>query len=285
MKKVIALLTLFGFFLNAVTAQYSNEYSTCSSKDCASCFITKLENVGSYTKVTFKYASIMSAPIWIEEGGYILDKRTNTQYALRNAQNIGIGKRNKVNVPAGEILTYYLYYDQIPESATFLDIMETTQPGGFNYYNIRLNNSGIYGVYNFADGSSDFIRNNYSAIQRNKEAQAQKKETNAAIGIGVGVAAAAAAAAIAVGVTQSKAESQYYRLQITNKHTDPRNIYVAGEYIGKVPARSTTTFTLSRTKYGRIESVQASGYFFSPNRESGTINSKPGADQLITFTF
>ena len=287
MKKTLLLFALIGFIINVSNGQYSNDYSTYNSKDCESCFLVKIESAGSYTKVTCKLASLNSTQIWIEENGYILDKRTNMRYMLRDVQNIGIGKRNKVKVDAGEIKTFYLYYDLLPETANFLDIMETPQPGGFNYYNVMLNSSGEYGVYRFYDGSADYIRQNYETIQRNKQEQETKRENNTALGIGLGVAAAATAAAIAVGVTQSKAsaQSQYYRLQITNKHTDSRNIYVAGEFIGVVPSRSTKTFTLPREKYGYIESVQASGYLFYPNRESGSISSKPGSDQLISFTF
>lgn len=293
MKKRFFILISAVFFTvfntSNINAQYNSysqsEFSTYSTSDCENCFLTKIENVGSYTKVTFKYAATNYSTIYIAEGGYILDKRTNEHYMLRDAKNINIGNRHKTDVEPGNILTYTLYYDQIPEFSNFLDIMETPQPGGFNFYNIRLNGSGTPNVYTFNDNSADFIRQNNALIQRNIQARDERRETNAAIGIGVGVAAAAAAAAIAIGVTQGKAGNQDYRLQITNRHTDARKIYVAGEYIGIVPARSTKTFTLPRTKYGRIDSEQASGYLFFPNRENGYINQKPGPDQLISFTF
>lgn len=77
----------------------------------------------------------------------------------------------------------------------------------------------------------------------------------------------------------------YYYLTVTNTHSSPRNISIEGKYIGQVSGHSTKTFKLKRTLYGKISSVQASGYLLSPNKESGIIQNKPNANDKLTISF
>lgn len=66
-------------------------------------------------------------------------------------------------------------------------------------------------------------------------------------------------------------EGDWY-LTVRNTHSSPRKIYINDKYIGLVPGYGEATFNVSTKVYGAVESVQASGYIFTPNKEHAHVS-------------
>ena len=74
-----------------------------------------------------------------------------------------------------------------------------------------------------------------------------------------------------------------YFLQITNTHSDPRNVYVDGYYFGQVPGKNTKRIEVITTCYRKIKLEQAKGYLMSPNIENFTLENRPNASSVINI--
>lgn len=90
-------------------------------------------------------------------------------------------------------------------------------------------------------------------------------------------------------VFEDNTESEYkklirnsvYHIEFYNQHSDPRNIYLNGEFIGKVSGYGSRTFTVPIDEYGNLKSIQASGYLIHPNEESFTIPPTPKGRKIV----
>ena len=100
-----------------------------------------------------------------------------------------------------------------------------------------------------------------------------------------GAAAAAVIGAIADALSSSNSLGpNEYTLTIKNTHSSPRKIYVAGKYIGLVPANSTKSFKVPVETQGKIKSIQASGYVLYPSEEYSSVNNmKRGSTASVTL--
>jgi len=235
---------------------YSYEFSSYVSCDAPSCYLIKIERTANYTIAYCKY---VSSGTWAcaNQSFFIQDKDTHTKYYLASAQNIAICP-NRTEVAAGVVLDFKLYFDPIPESTKAIEIIEDEANRGFNFHNVRLIPYGDPNIHFFQDALNNAI-NEENNLKNNIK---QQKEQNAVNDLGRSL----------VSLSESINKLNSYILIITNTHTSPRNIYIASKYIGSVPANSTTTFTVPINLQGKVQSIQASGYVFSPNQESSTIS-------------
>jgi len=74
-----------------------------------------------------------------------------------------------------------------------------------------------------------------------------------------------------------------YFLEITNIHSDPRDVYVDGFYFGQIPAKSTDKIEVLTAYYKEIKLKQSKGYVFSPNIETFTIQNRPKPNNVINI--
>ena len=74
-----------------------------------------------------------------------------------------------------------------------------------------------------------------------------------------------------------------YFLQISNVHSDPRNVYVDGYYFGQVPGKNTKRIEVVTTCYRKIKLEQSKGYLMSPNIENFTLENRPNANAVINI--
>lgn len=72
-----------------------------------------------------------------------------------------------------------------------------------------------------------------------------------------------------------------YFLQITNTHSDPRNVYVDGQYFGQVAGRATDKIEVLTSFYKNIKLEQSKGYLLSPNVENFTLQYVPKVNAVI----
>lgn len=75
-----------------------------------------------------------------------------------------------------------------------------------------------------------------------------------------------------------------YFFVVSNTHSSPRNIYIEGQYVGQVEGYSVQTFKIPLALQGNVESIQASGYIVSPNKEYANISGVK-ANETITIKF
>ena len=219
-----------------IEEQYSQkEYSTCAYGDNGNnqSFLISLENRDNYTKVTFKYLSLSDTQvIGIGADSYIEDIVTGRHYNLKNASNINIVRIYSDNKDYKHIGKGIWEY-----SLFFERIPEKTR-------SIKIIDKQSYKtgwIYN------DIVlrpygKPDYYVFKDETESEYKKLQ-----------------------------DSYVYYINFENRHSDPRNIYVNGKYIGQVKGYGQKKLTVSVDDYGYIESIQASGYLVSPNKESWNI--------------
>ncbi len=74
-----------------------------------------------------------------------------------------------------------------------------------------------------------------------------------------------------------------YFLNITNTHSDPRNVYVDGKYFGQVSGHATKKIEVLTGYYKNIKLEQSKGYIMSPNVEKFSIPNRPNANAVINI--
>lgn len=74
-----------------------------------------------------------------------------------------------------------------------------------------------------------------------------------------------------------------YILQVTNTHSDPRNVYVDGKYFGQVSGHATKKIEVLTGYYKNIKLEQSKGYLMSPNVEKFSIPNRPNANAVINI--
>lgn len=200
-------------------------------------FIIKIENSGSYTKVTCKFLSIYEdQKLGISEDTYIEDMNTHIKYKLKNASNITISSSvrfsavDQYSIAGKGIIEYTLYFERIPEQTRNIRIIERYgfDSSGWEYKNIVLKPYGQKDLYVFEDNT----QNEYQILLK----------------------------------------TFVYYIDFENRHSDPRNVYMNGKYIGQVKGYGRKKLEVPIYEFGLLNSVQASGYIISPNEESFTIS-------------
>lgn len=142
-------------------------------------YLMRIENRGSFTKVTLKYLSIDSQQrLGISGETYIEDLSTHNKYQLVDASNINIiDQNNKKGRYIGScIWEYSLFFDRMPEDAQNIKIVE---PHGREYKDIVLKPYGEPNVFVFEDKTQMI----YSNMQDNKSAWQPNQEVNEIITI------------------------------------------------------------------------------------------------------
>lgn len=116
-------------------------------------YIVRIENRGSYTKVTLKYVSVYpQQKLGINRETYIEDMTTGQKFQLTDAVNVNILDQNNTNgktIGAG-IWEYSLFFDRIPEDAQTIRIVE---PNGRKYNDIVLKPYGDENTFVFEDNT------------------------------------------------------------------------------------------------------------------------------------
>ena len=200
-------------------------------------FIIKIENSGSYTKVTCKFLSIYEdQKLGISEDTYIEDMNSHIKYKLKNASNITISSSvrfsavDQYSIAGKGIIEYTLYFERIPEQTRNIRIIERYgfDSSGWEYKNIVLKPYGQKDLYVFEDNT----QNEYQILLK----------------------------------------TFVYYIDFENRHSDPRNVYMNGKYIGQVKGYGRKKLEIPIYEFGLLKSVQASGYIISPNEESFTIS-------------
>ena len=139
----------------------TKEFSTYAYGDNVdnNSFITKIENRGSFTKVTLKYVSINpKQTLGISRNTYIEDMSTRQKYNLTDAVNINIlDQSNNSGKQIGSgIWEYHLFFDRIPEEAQNIAIIE---PNGHKYNDIVLRPYGDDNTFVFEDNTQKVYDN------------------------------------------------------------------------------------------------------------------------------
>ena len=116
-------------------------------------YIVRIENRGSYTKVTLKYVSVYpQQKLGINRETYIEDMTTGQKFQLTDAVNVNILDQNNTNgktIGVG-IWEYSLFFDRIPEDAQTIRIVE---PNGRKYNDIVLKPYGDENTFVFEDNT------------------------------------------------------------------------------------------------------------------------------------
>lgn len=88
---------------------------------------------------------------------------------------------------------------------------------------------------------------------------------------------------IAQSLSQKLIETEVtYTLTIENIHSCPLDIYITGEYIGQVPAKTLKSFNVKLNLIGKIEAKETKGLL--KKKEENTVK-KMKAREVVTFTF
>ncbi len=251
------------------SAPVGRDYSTYLTKNAKGLAIMSIDNTGADTKVTCVYLSLIGTNIRILPTSYIKDKETNIKYHLLSADGIGVSPQS-TNIAKNSRTVFTLHFQKIPSSTSLIDIIE---PDGWRFYGVSLKPYGVRDYFLFADKSSELE-------QEAREVKTQNTiNTMNAVSEGISAVGESVAQTLAE-INRKNEESNFYELSIMNTHPYPLNIYIANRFIGVVPKYGAQTFRLSTNVYGRLESVQASGYLLSPSRGYANITRQPRGMRL-----
>lgn len=200
-------------------------------------FIVKIENSGQYTKVTCKFLSIYeNQKLGISEDTYLEDMRTHYKYKLKNATNISISS----SVVFAALDKYSIVGKGIIEYTLYFErIPEQTR------------NIQIIEQYGFGSAGWEY-KNIVLKPYGQKDLYVFEDNTQ--------------------NEYQILLKSFVYYIDFENRHSDPRNVYMNGQYIGKVKGYGRKKLEVPIYEFGLLKSVQASGYLVLPNEESFTIS-------------
>lgn len=199
-------------------------------------YLIQIENNASQTKVTFKFLSLYDKQkLGISDNTYIEDLDTHKQYKLISSSNVNIlshrafkNLSSDYKVIGKGVVEYSLFFERIPGQTRHIQIIEK-----YDYFGDK--NGWEY---------KDIVLKPYG-----------KKD---------------------LYVFEDNTENEYqkllntfvYYIDFKNNHSDPRDIYVGGKYIGRVKGYGRKIFTVSISIFGILESIQTSGYLLYPNKET-----------------
>lgn len=154
----------------------TKEFSTYAYGDNVdnNSYITKIENRGSFTKVTLKYVSVNpKQTLGISRNTYIEDMSTRQKYNMVDASNVNIIDNNNSGKLIGNgIWEYHLFFDRISEEAQNIAIIE---PNGRKYNDIVLRPYGENNVFVFEDKTQQVYNNMQSLYEAKKQKLSEEK--------------------------------------------------------------------------------------------------------------
>ena len=154
----------------------TKEFSTYAYGDNVdnNSYITKIENRGSFTKVTLKYVSVNpKQTLGISRNTYIEDMSTRQKYNLIDASNVNIIDNNNSGKLIGNgIWEYHLFFDRISEEAQNIAIIE---PNGRKYNDIVLRPYGENNIFVFEDKTQQVYNNMQSLYEAKKQKLSEEK--------------------------------------------------------------------------------------------------------------
>lgn len=223
---------------------YPLEFSTYAYGDNLTnqSFITKIENDATYTKVYMKVISASeSTEIGISEYTYICDVYSGKKYKLKDASNI------KITGIFKEETTHvgkgiWEYVLFFEKIPDETKSIKIIEDAGYNKKGWEYKDITL----------RPYGQKNLFVFEDNTEMEYEKLVKN----------------------------SVYY-IEFYNQHSDPRNVYLNGKFIGKVGGYGCNTFKISINDFGKLKSVQASGYLIYPNEESFNIAPTPKGQKVV----
>lgn len=198
-------------------------------------YLIQIENNSSQTKVTFKFLSLNDKQkLGISNNTYIEDLDTHKKYKLISSSNVNIlsyrassNLSSDYKVIGKGVVEYSLFFERIPEQTRHIQIIEK-----YDYW-------GDKNGWEYKDiALKPYGKKDLYVFEDNTENEYQKLS-----------------------------KSFVYYIDFKNNHSDPRDIYIGGKYVGRVKGYGRKTFTVSTKIFGTLESIQTSGYLLNPNKE------------------
>ena len=242
------------------TVPIGYDYSTYLTKNGPGCTILEIDNTGADTQVSLVYLSQIKTSVCISPATYIMDDETGVKYMLLSAEGIAV-KPQTTDVGKGTRNVFTLHFKKIPSSSSIIHMVE---PDGWKFVGISLKPYGKQNYFLFSENTSA-LQQEAKQLAGNERLQRTSDAltvTNAALGM---------LSNSLNEMNEAMKKENVYELTVMNTHSSPRNIYIRGKLIGKVAGYGSATFKLSLDVYGNAESVQTTGYVFSPSREFTTI--------------
>lgn len=265
---------------------YAQKYSACSTPIVRNYNLIEIDNSGTRTKVLLKYISVGKTCLFLKkEDCFIQDNNTGLKYRLTDVSGITLAPEStKIE---NTIYPITLWFEKMPSTTKVnLSISSVCK---FN--NLALIPYGKKDYFVFEDQSTA----EYQKIKMQcDQLLAQEQQRTEQVKI--------EQQAEAERVQEKKAQ-QYekqmaqmnealdklgnaindlnsYYIVFDNRHSSPRNLYIDGQFFGKVGGNSIKKFQLPITKFGILTSIQASGYIITPSKERFNI---PRPQQQQTF--
>lgn len=118
---------------------------TYSKRDKTSIEITEIEQTIDYTIVRGIYTNPYDQLGWanIEGTASLIDKRTGTKYKIIKSEGLPISPNKKEFGSKGETVNYTFYFPRISDSVELVDLIESPNLSGFNFYDIALKDNVV----------------------------------------------------------------------------------------------------------------------------------------------
>lgn len=136
---VLALAMPLVFFAQVIKSP------TYSKRDKTSIEITEIEQTIDYTIVRGVYTNPYDQLGWanIEGSASLIDKRTGTKYKIIKSEGLPISPNKKEFGSKGETVNYTFYFPRISDSVELVDLIESPNLSGFNFYDIALKDNVV----------------------------------------------------------------------------------------------------------------------------------------------
>lgn len=133
-----AIMVLIGLFItsNEVCGQiFSPKFKRA---DVPQCEIMHIGATDSATHVFFKFTDDKQGAICINEEYHIKDNQTGRKYKLLNSINIPVCPSSHVFDSLNKIHYFGLSFEPLPKETTEIDLIESNDNNGFNFYGVSL---------------------------------------------------------------------------------------------------------------------------------------------------
>lgn len=136
---VLALAMPLVFFAQVIKSP------TYSKRDKTSIEITEIEQTIDYTIVRGVYTNPYDQLGWanIEGSASLIDKRTGMKYKIIKSEGLPISPNKKEFGSKGETVNYTFYFPRISDSVELVDLIESPNLSGFNFYDIALKDNVV----------------------------------------------------------------------------------------------------------------------------------------------
>lgn len=138
MKKTILLV--FALAMPLVFFAQIIKSPTYSKRDKLSIEITEIEKTIDYTIVKGVYTNPYDRLGWanIEETASLVNKKSGMKYKIIKSEGLPISPRKKEFGSKGETVNYAFYFPRISDNVEIMDLIESPNLSGFNFYDIAL---------------------------------------------------------------------------------------------------------------------------------------------------